>query len=828
MTTVESISVAAAADGILRYGDAPSAPGTDVDASTSVPNQTATEGGSAFNWDTSSYITGDDKGDGTVTVDELTGTLAAIGLAFSSEAITGTQTEGVCTFRLRWTNDTDPDDKRSTNRISIVIGAELSATDETAPTKVINVSATSTGSVATIIHDPASDPHDGTNAGSGMQEYEYLDADDEVLATLAASSGLSPSFTSADIGTLSPAGSSNESGAGGTDTAAGQIGENPSTADAYRAGRLYPFAGDFVRSVKVESFSSTSGFPKAGIMARFGSEEDDPFFMLQVYGNKNVRIEYRAIKGGLRVTAGTGAVTALPVYLRLSLSGTTFTGSYSQDGVTFSPCGSFNMALPGSFTLSRATCSTNGSTPVSVVYTEDSFWTGSQVSKELTTSSAGPFYVRGVDNEGNTGSKSGPVFATIAPPGGGVFPGTTLKFYPGFVIAGTENESASSIEARWQKLFTASPDRKTSYRPKGIYGGVAVRLNWNRFYVNQSVRPENPKDHNDPAYDWSKLDAVFAINAVQNEGALVYIEVEDISYFSTPKAPAWLATAPHNGIFLSGVDDGSGSQKAIPKYYRYANPDVRGISTDTNYPIVEEFAYFHEAMHDHLVATANIDKVMGVSGGGEVYLGSGFTPPSDWNQNNFYHGTALRHTLLAKVWAESQIFVHAGSLTTGSYKDIAWDYMQDPLRGMSFPDMKLNGTNNIGSISRFYDDTGMIYQKDNRPLRQGTEGNGQRATTNFAPGIPNPWGYSGVTVPQTPSHILWVLSGEPKGANKDSRLGQAGDDPAGLMPVHQIVIDFNRSWQKYSPDVSEWHTAIDTFGPPGTFAFPYLPIGYVP
>ena len=407
----------------------------------------------------------------------------------------------------------------------------------------------------------------------------------------------------------------------------------------------------------------------------------------------------------------------------------------------------------------------------------------------------------------------------------GFFPGTNIKFYPGFVIASNVDEAPSSIEARWQAFFTTEGNRKASYRPPGVFGSVTRRLSWKQFYVDQKIRPENPQNHEDPNYDWSKLDAVFNINAVKNEGAHVYISVGDISYSPWPKAPAWLAKPPYDGIFIAGTDGGSGGQKAMVKYYRYSALDSRGLSRGASPGIVDEFAYFHRAMHDHLVATGNINKVMAIAGGGEIYTGKNFVPPPDWSLEDMRHGAALRYKLLADIWGQSNIHVFATTISSDLNRQIAWPYMQDPIVGMTYPDMKLNGTNNISTPTRFNGLDG-TYQKDVRPLIQMTESNGQRDNTYFARDIPNPWGYSHVTVPQTASHILWTLSGSPKGANKDSSLGQVGEDPPGLIPVHYIVVDFDRSWQKKSPSVEEWHEAVDTFGPPGTFAFPYLPPGY--
>ena len=140
--------------------------------------------------------------------------------------------------------------------------------------------------------------------------------------------------------------------------------------------------------------------------------------------------------------------------------------------------------------------------------------------------------------------------------------------------------------------------------------------------------------------------------------------------------------------------------------------------------------------------------------------------------------------------------------------------------GLTYPDMKLEDTGS-SLLGRF--SANGTYQKDIRPLIQATESNGIRQNTYFAPNVPNPWGYSGISVPQTASQILWALSGSPKSANKDSGLGQPGIDPAGILPVHSIIIDWDSSSLDFAPTLDEWHEAIDTFGPPGTFAFPYLP-----
>ena len=559
-------------------------------------------------------------------------------------------------------------------------------------------------------------------------------------------------------------------------------------------------------------------------MVRFGLEDDDPFIFLQTRPNNGYRVfmEYRATKGGLRQTTGGVYDLTSPPWLRFKKSGDNWAGEYSISGNTFLPVATVNVTSPASFHVMRATCSTSDGNPVTAVYSNDSFWTGNRVSKSIVNAGSGTWTVVAVDNEGNESAPSAGVSAAISSTG--VFPGTNLKFYPGFVMAGSPNDTAAYLESRYEEFFAGS--RKETYRPPGIYAGIIRAGHWRQYYTNAAVKPTDTTDHTDPGYDWSKLDAVFSLNCVQNEGVMVVITIGEIAFGGGHKMPAWLINAPYNGEFVSGLDGGSEVNKNTPKYYRYSGPDAQGrTDVGVSPPIVDEFVNFHRAMYEHVVATGNIDKVMFV-GTDEFFVSNNPQLPADYNKNDFYHGVGTRLGLVASIWAESNIMVSAISVVAES-KDYLWSYMDSPTVGMGFPDMKLSSTGGVvnGIDVRFRDDNG-VYQKDNRLLFESTQSHGQRENTYFTPGVQNPWGYSGVWVPQTVSHILWVLSGSPTAINKDSGLGQVGDDPAGLMPVHTVVCDWGQSWQRNSPPLSEWHDAIDTFGPPGTKAFPYLPPGY--
>lgn len=407
-----------------------------------------------------------------------------------------------------------------------------------------------------------------------------------------------------------------------------------------------------------------------------------------------------------------------------------------------------------------------------------------------------------------------------------VFPNTNLKFYPGIILWSNEDQSPSAIESNWQALFTSEKNRKETYRPQGVYGGVTAKLNWSRFYNdNSDFRPSNPKNHKDPAYNWDKIDAIFNINAVQNEGALVVIQVDE----GGTGTPNWLVDQPYDGVFTTAVRS-SGSERKGVKYYRYEGPDNNGESnaSPTKPAIVEELVDFHRALRDHLYATGNLDKVMFLTLG-EIFVNTN-NLPNDFDRTKLEHGLGVRNTKIAEIWGsttapDSRIAVLQSSMV-GPYAPTLWEYMDNPSLGMTFPDMKMSGTNNISGAGRFTHPDG-TYQKDERQLSQSIEGNGFRANTYFAPDIPNPWGYSGQSVPQTMSHVLWALSGPPKKeGNKDSGLGKNGDDPKGVMPVHNIMVSWSMTWDELNPSLSEWHEAFDTFGPAGTFAFPYLPFGY--
>jgi hypothetical protein len=831
MSSIRNIHITPSIDGRLRYGDV-TEPAADVTAAQDVPSDLNNEVGAEFSVDISDLFSGTDKSDGTYDVVVIDGSLTGLGLTFSSPNLAGaTPAAGSVTIQGRWTSTFDPTDVRLTNAFTISF-SEPGTGDTLPPTTPINVAGSRSGGNVIITHDPSSDPHGATIAGSGMDKYEVLLGETVVSTVTGVALEPSPDWQSMDIGELAVPGTSARDGSSGTAAAAGWIGENTDPnkgVDKFHAFRSAPHGGNFILSMRVSSITQglASISAKIGLMCRFGIEADDPFVFAQVRPGGILRLEYRSVKGGSRTTIGTGNIPA-PVYLKLQLVGSVFTMYAGAAPNALGVVASVTLTPPAQFYLIGAICGTNDSNPVSCVYDSFNFTTGPAISHTFASSSTGPFTARSTDKDGNVSALSDPV-AVEGVTSSGIFPGTSLKFRPGFTVAPDQNPTTpAGLESVWQQFFTAAPNRKVAYRPAGIYGKLLYRRTMNLYYVNENVRPANPADHTDPNYDWSALDATFAINAVQNEGALIVLSVPTGgSSSSSRRMPAWLANAPYNGLWIS-------TGPSVPQLWRFSGPDKRGLTNRGSAPyIVDEILMFVQAMHDHLVATGNINKVAYVRT--PEYFPTG-TPPAGYNADDFYHGQGLVTRGIANIFGASNIQVTASSMVGATAAvNTRWLYMDDiPGIGMNFPDMKMDTTvkSALTSQSRFDDPDG-AYQKDNRFLAQANETNGRRANLYFDPSVPNPWGLSGVSVTETFYHVLWALSGAPKAADpakRDSGLGQSGEDPPGIMPVHDVVISWGENYGKTPglPTLAEVLAACDTFGPPGTAAFPYLPPGYVP
>jgi len=114
------------------------------------------------------------------------------------------------------------------------------------------------------------------------------------------------------------------------------------TADAFEY--IYTQGGNTM-TARVRNLTNTNAWAKAGVMFRASLAADSPQVMVMVTPGKGIAMQYRGIQGGTSAQAGQVAGAA-PAWVRLTRSnGTTYTGSYSTDGVTWNTLGSVPIAM---------------------------------------------------------------------------------------------------------------------------------------------------------------------------------------------------------------------------------------------------------------------------------------------------------------------------------------------------------------------------------------------------------------------------------------------------------------------------------------------------
>jgi hypothetical protein len=99
-------------------------------------------------------------------------------------------------------------------------------------------------------------------------------------------------------------------------------------------------------TARVGSITNTNAWTKAGVMFRDTVHADSAHVMVVVTPGKGIAMQYRAAAGGL--SAQVAQVSGIaPKWVRLTRSGATYTGEYSNDGATWTALGSVNVSMPG-------------------------------------------------------------------------------------------------------------------------------------------------------------------------------------------------------------------------------------------------------------------------------------------------------------------------------------------------------------------------------------------------------------------------------------------------------------------------------------------------
>ena len=150
--------------------------------------------------------------------------------------------------------------------------------------------------------------------------------------------GLCPSaWTCADIGNVAPtAGGQNFAGSNPTVTGGG--GDIWGTSDSFHyVWQPLPAGGTI--SAQILSQGNSSGWAKGGLMIRATTDPGSPYYAVFVTPSNGIVVQWRAAQGGASTQIGTTGT--VPVYLRITQTGTAFSAAMSTDGVTWT-------AVPGS------------------------------------------------------------------------------------------------------------------------------------------------------------------------------------------------------------------------------------------------------------------------------------------------------------------------------------------------------------------------------------------------------------------------------------------------------------------------------------------------
>ncbi|MBV8445529.1 MAG: hypothetical protein JOZ92_06400 [Candidatus Dormibacteraeota bacterium] len=169
-------------------------------------------------------------------------------------------------------------------------------------------------------------------------------------------------WTCADIG--SPAAAGTQSLSGSTWTIQGGGTDLQGASDQFHFVWQTMNANGTV-SADVTAQSNSSVWAKAGVMLRLSSDPGAPYYAVFITPGNGVDVQYRSAQGGSTSSSHTGSGTAaVPLYLEIVRSGTSFTAYTSPDGAAWTAVtGSTHTvsALSGALLEGLAVCSHSAS-----------------------------------------------------------------------------------------------------------------------------------------------------------------------------------------------------------------------------------------------------------------------------------------------------------------------------------------------------------------------------------------------------------------------------------------------------------------------------------
>jgi hypothetical protein len=116
--------------------------------------------------------------------------------------------------------------------------------------------------------------------------------------------------------------------------------------------------GDGTVTARVASLQNTNGFAKAGIMMRenLTAGSKNVYVHITPTAANGYRLQSRAAADGTTARVNTGS-SAVPGWVRLVRSGSTFTGSFSTNGTSWTSIGSVTVSMASSILVGFAVTS---------------------------------------------------------------------------------------------------------------------------------------------------------------------------------------------------------------------------------------------------------------------------------------------------------------------------------------------------------------------------------------------------------------------------------------------------------------------------------------
>ncbi len=211
-------------------------------------------------------------------------------------------------------------------------------------------------------------------------------------------------WTVAGIGSPSPAGGG--SFANGTYTVVGGGGDIWNTSDEFDYASQST-SGDQTLVARVTSETDADSWSKAGVMFRDSAAADSMFVDILATPGNGVSMQWRNATGTQCALSTLGSVAAPsasnPVWLKLVNSGSTYTGYYSPDGITWLEVGSTSVTFSNSNYLAGLAV-TSHSGGVNCTATFDNVSLTASVSDNLALSA--PVTVSSTDSAGDVGANA--------------------------------------------------------------------------------------------------------------------------------------------------------------------------------------------------------------------------------------------------------------------------------------------------------------------------------------------------------------------------------------------------------------------------------------